>query len=182
MGLSMDAPVYQPGHKQTRIYFRLTNISDSMIKLESGEQYTMLMFEQLNKAPDNPYNGVFQEEFDFKGLAGYTSKYADQIESMDGKIKDLKTLEKRVYENVITILSIFVAIFTLINVNVSLASSAGSGSSFLVFNLGTLGAFSFLALLLNELLNQDSKKNRWLWIVPVMCFVSVILVIWFLGF
>ena len=34
-GLSLDAPVYQPGHK-TRIYFRLTNVSADSIELDKG--------------------------------------------------------------------------------------------------------------------------------------------------
>ena len=40
----------------------------------------MLMFEQLDKAPAEQYNGTYQAEFDFKGLGDYKSAYLEQIQ------------------------------------------------------------------------------------------------------
>lgn len=64
MGLTLDSPLYQPGHK-TRIYFRLMNISQDSITLKAGESYASLHFETLGNAPEKPYNGNFQSEFQF---------------------------------------------------------------------------------------------------------------------
>ena len=176
MGLTLDAPVYQPGHK-TRIFFRLTNVSNDAITLTSGEKYAMLMFEQLHKSPDVPYTGTFEGEFSFKGMADYQSEYADQIKSIDGKIKNLQDLEKSIYGNVITILSIFVAIFTLLNINIDLSNQNNDGAIFLVFNLATLGAISFLAVFLSFLLNKEAKPDKKLWFIPAICFLSILIII-----
>lgn len=181
MGLTMDAPVYQPGHK-TKIFFRLTNVSNSAIVLSSGEKYAMLAFERLDKSPDSPYTGTFEAEFSFKGLANYQSEYADQIKSIKGKIKNLRDLEKSIYGNVITILSVFVAIFTLLNINVELASHAATGIIFLIFNLAVLGAISFLAVFLAFLINKEDKPSKALWLVPTFCFLSLLAVIIILQF
>ena len=56
-GLSLDAPVYQPGHK-TRIYFRLTNVSADSIELDKGEKYATILFYTLSSVPDNPYSVI----------------------------------------------------------------------------------------------------------------------------
>lgn len=72
----------------------MTNVSSNLVYLRKGEKYAMLMFEQLENAPEHPYQGAFRNEFSFQGLADYTSQYADQIKSLDGKINNLKSLEK----------------------------------------------------------------------------------------
>ena len=171
MGLTMDAPVYQPGH-ETNIFFRVTNISDDSIKLKNGEKYAMLSFEQLPQEPDNPYDGQFQNERKYLGLAGYKSRYDDQIEELNEKAQDLKTLEKSIYGNVITILTIFIAIFSILNVNISLAIKAATALHYLVFNLATVGAISFLAALLNEIVFVE-KKSRWIWCIPIVSFTAL---------
>lgn len=174
MGLTMDAPVYQPGHI-TPIYFRLTNISQDVIKLSRGEKYAMIMFEQLDREPEESYNGAFQKELSFDGLAGYKSQYMEQIRSIKGQIDDFKTMEKSVYGNVITILTIFMAIFTILNVNIELTKQAVSGIQFLAYNVTTLGALSFLANLMHEILHRKEKRTHWLWIAPAACFLFALI-------
>ena len=178
MGLTMDAPIYQPGHI-TNIYFRITNISSNIITLSRGEKYVMLIFEQLDNDPDTPYSGAFQKEFSFMGLADYKSAYMEQIQSLDGKVSDIHDIEKRIYTTVITIMTVLIAVFTLLNVNTSLASSTASSIDFIKYNLVTLGAVSFLALLMDELINRQTSKNHKLWWIPAMCFFVVIALIVF---
>lgn len=175
MGLTMDAPVYQPGH-ETFIFFRITNISSDSIRLESGEQYAMLMFNQLDKEPEHPYTGTFQYENNYSGLGSYDSQYADQIKSLDGKVEDIKSLEKSIYSNVVTILTIFIAIFSILNVNISLAINTASAKDFLVYNLANLGAISFLTTLMDEIVHKN-KKTHWMWLIPALCFVVLLLVV-----
>lgn len=171
-GLSLDAPIYQPGHN-TPIRFRLTNISDKSITLDAGEKHAMLLFEQLDTSPEHPYDGTFQKELTWRGMGAYNSQYASKIKEIEDKTKDLHSLEKTLYGNVITILTIFVGIFTLLNVNISMVKEAASAWSFLLFNLSTLGAISFLAALLDTLLNRE-KPRRWLWAIPLILFAILI--------
>lgn len=179
MGLTMDAPVYQPGHVNTHIYFRLTNVSSNEITLKQGEEYATLLFEQLSEAPDSPYSGTFQGELDFKNLADYKSKYLDQIQSIAGKVKDIKSLEKQVYGNVITILTIFIAIFSILNVNIGLIQSAISGWEFLAYNLIVLGAIGFLAALMKEFIPSAESKRFPLWLITLLCFGASVVIFLF---
>ncbi len=173
MGLTIDAPVYQPGHI-TNIYFRATNVSSSIIKMSSNEEYAMLMFEQLDTSPNNPYEGTFQKEFSFKGLADYKSAYADQIQSLDGKVKNVYDIEKRIYSNVVTIMTVLIAVFSILNLNISLTTAASSIGTFIIFNLATLGAVSFLAILMDELINRGNKRSHKLWWIPTICLIITI--------
>lgn len=174
MGLTLDAPVYQPGHK-TRIYFRMTNVSSDSLHISVGDKYAMLLFEQLHDAPDAPYSGTYQDEFDFKGLGEYKSQYLSQIQSLHGKVKDIHDIEKSIYGNVITILTIFVTIFTILNVNIELARAAATVSAFLNFNLAVLGGVSFLSLFLSELSGREKKWSRALWLIPIVCFAAILI-------
>lgn len=176
-GLSLDAPVYQPGHK-TPVRFRLTNVSDKTIVLSAGDQHAMLMFYQLSKAPEHPYNGTFQKELAWSGMGAYNSQYAEQIKEIEDKTKDLKTLEKSLYGNVITILTIFIGIFTLLNINITLVKDAADVLQFVFFNLSTIGAISFLAVLLDSLLNRD-KAHHHLWFLPCGIFLVLIILLFF---
>ena len=178
MGLTMDSPTYQPGHK-TRIYFRLSNVSKNVIELKAGEKYTTIIFEQLNEAPQKPYAGTFSDEYDFKDLADYESAYTKQIHSLDEKFKDLDALEKTIYGNVISVLAVFVAAFTLLNMNITIASASKSVIDFLIYNLSVVGCISALVLLLNGILNKK-KANPLLWLIPIVCLGTLICIAFFI--
>ena len=83
-GFTLDAPVYQPGH-QTRVFFRITNVSGNEIRLSAGEKYATLIFEQLTGVPDHPYAGAFSDEFEFSGLGKYQDIYEKQIRELEKK-------------------------------------------------------------------------------------------------
>ncbi len=172
MGLTLDSPTYQPGHT-TKIYFRLTNISKAIIDLEAGQKYATVIFEQLSEEPDSPYDGAFQKEFSFKGLADYKSEYLHQIQSLEGKVKDIESLEKSIYANALAILAVFVAVFTLLNINISMANASASVIDFLIFNLSTVGGVSALALLLSGILDKR-KYSKSLWWIPGICLVALV--------
>ena len=175
IGLSVEAPMYQPGHT-TPIYFRLTNLGGDIINLNAGDQYATLIFHQLHKPPKNPYNGTFQKEFKFKGLADYTPKYENQIEELQSIEKEIKTTEKNIYGNVMTILTIFIAIFSLINVNIDLAANASDPVMIVLFNLSIVGAVSLFALFIHGLMYKK-KDWQWLWSIPIVCFVAIAVIV-----
>lgn len=176
-GLSLDAPVYQPGHK-TRIYFRVTNFSADAITLYRGESYATILFEELTSTPEHPYEGAFRDEFNFRGLGDYKDIYKRQVREIEKKTDDLKSMESGIYANVLVILSVFVALFTLITTNVSLVASSATVEMYFIFNAILLGCISFLAALLKTFLSSR-RHNLAIWIPSVVCFVVALLLFLF---
>ena len=169
LGLSLDAPVYQPGHK-TRIFFRVMNVSDDRITLQKGESLAMIIFEKLEKKPETLYEGTFSDEDTFRGLAGYSAAFKNQIETIGGRLNEVKDIEQRMYGTVSLLMTVFIGIFTLLNVNVSLAKEAAGAANFVLFNAGTLCALSALMAMTNEMMQKnDKRKIHWLWLIPAVC-------------
>lgn len=168
-GLSLESPVYQPGHK-TRIYFRLTNVSADAVTLYSGEKYATILFSSLSEEPEKKYSGAFRDEFNFRGLGEYRDIYKRQIREIERRTDDLKDMERNLYANVLTILSIFMTLFSLLTINVTLAVNSANVQQYLLFNALLLGGISFLVALVSTIIK--TKKNSWLyWIPTVVCFV-----------
>ena len=172
-GLSLDAPVYQPGHK-TRIYFRLTNVSADSITLESGDRYATILFDQLSAIPDHPYAGAFSDEFQYKGLGDYKDPYKRQVREIEKKTEDIKSIEQSIYGNVLVILTVFVALFSFLTTNISLAASSATLEQYFVFNALLLGCISFLVALMGTIVKP--KKRTWTyWIPAAVCFMVAFL-------
>ena len=168
-GLALDAPVYQPGH-MTKIFFRLLNVSENRITLSQNQEYAMIVFERLEAVPEESYHGAFADEFIYRDLGSYSSAYKQQIQSLDGKLDDVKEIEQRMYGNVTTLLTVFIGIFTLLNININLVKEAASAANFVLFNAGTLCAISFLMALISEMLQKkDKEKAHGLWLAPILC-------------
>ncbi|MCD8083005.1 MAG: hypothetical protein LUE86_05750 [Clostridiales bacterium] len=66
-GLQMESPVYQPGHK-TRVYFRISNLSNNMISLSQADEIASMMFIRLDQSPERTYDGKFQNELNFRNM------------------------------------------------------------------------------------------------------------------
>ena len=177
-GLSLEAPVYQPGHF-TKVFFRLRNVSNSEINLCAGEKYATIIFEQLDGEPDEPYHGTFRDEIDFKGLADYTSIYKDQIKKIEQKKEDLKEMEHSIYANVLVILTVFVALFSFLTTNIGLFSREASTSEFALYNFITLGGISFLVGVLDSIIGSKNGKKWFIWIATIVFFA---IALWLLVF
>lgn len=173
-GLSLEAPVYQPGHF-TKVFFRLRNVSSDEIILSSGEKYATIIFEKLDECPNNPYNGTFQEEVDFKGLADYQDIYRNQTKKIEEKAEDLKNMERSIYSNVLVILTVFVAIFSLMTTNIGLFSRSAEMVDFLICNFTLLGSTSFLVAILQNAIG--SKKGGRIGKIAIGAFAAIFLVI-----
>ena len=143
-GLLLTAPVYYPGH-QTPVFFRITNISASEITLKAGCGLATIMFEPLSEDVQHPYNGTFQQEKQYVGMGSYKDVYQSAMSRASQKIDELKSTERNIYTNVLALLAIFVAVFSVINVNVSLVNAGDPNlTKLVVWNLCTLGAVGFL--------------------------------------
>lgn len=181
-GLSVLSPIYQPGHK-TRVFFRLINLSENEIKLSRDDSYAMIIFEELSCAADRPYNGAFKDEIgNYTGLCGCKKAYEKQINQLDKKAEDVKEIEKSIYANVLAILAVFVAIFSLISTNVKLLEDESTLRSFVGYNLITVGGISFLLTLLrttvlNDLAKKKAAKGFSLWLPTIVVFIAAFIVL-----
>lgn len=67
-GLSLDAPLYFPGHS-TRVFFRVTNVGQDTIVLDCACGIAQLVFERVEGEVEHSYNGAFADEFDYRGVS-----------------------------------------------------------------------------------------------------------------
>ena len=173
-GLSLDAPLYFPGHS-TRIFFRVTNVSADTVSLDSSRGIAQLTFETVDGV-EHPYEGAFSDEMDFSGLASYEDVYGDQVRKLDEKRDEIKGLETRIYGNVMTLFGVFAAIFTFVNVNAGALSSDASPSWVVIVDLMVLGGFAFLAGIMDSVVSRrgNGKPRRWLFILAILAIAASI--------
>lgn len=170
-GLSLESPVYQPGHK-TPVFFRVTNTTASRITLKKGDGLASIMISVLSSDVEIPYSGTFQNESQYKGMGDYHDVYSKSIKNFDKKFEDVKNVEKSIYSNVLAIMAIFVAAFSILNVNVTLCQSAIPIENLVIFNLCTIGAIAFLVAMIHKV--SDKGVNVPLVVISVICFVTAI--------
>lgn len=148
IGLEISAPTYQPGHK-TKIFFRVKNLSDDVITLEYGASVCSVMFYKLDEPVDNPYNGSFSEEMTFSGTGRFHETPIPEVQELDKKIDSIKHIESGIYSTVVTILTVFVSIFSIVNLNASYLPRCETVLDLVAFNLVMLGAvFSLVGLII----------------------------------
>ncbi len=176
-GLSLDGPIFQPGH-QTKVFFRLTNVSADSIRLDIGEKYTTILFEKLSGVPDHPYDGAFSEEFDFTGLGDYREIYKKQMQEIEKKAEDIKSMEQSIYSNVLVILTVFVALFSFLTANVSLSINSATVEDYFICNLLLLGCVSFLVALMKTFVLPGRKYFRY-WIPAIVAFAAAFILFCF---
>ena len=144
-GLTLDAPLYFPGHR-TIVYYRVTNVSTDTIILDSARPIAQIAFERVEKPVDNAYEGTFQDEMEFRGMGRYEDVYRDEIERVKSTADEIKFVERRMYGNVMAIMAILAGIFTLVNVNAQ--AMQADLKTMLTLNLTTVGSFSVLVALI----------------------------------
>jgi deoxycytidine triphosphate deaminase len=176
-GLVINAPVYRPGHN-TKIYISVTNASAKIIEIVSGQSIAAMMIEKLETTPDKPYSGTFQNEIQYKGLGNYKDLWEKHFKKANDKYESVKELEKGIYGTVITLMTIFIAIFSLINFEVGyILKSADNFMDLLLYNLIFVGGASLLICIINCILpNIGTTKKSKLFIVPAACFFVAIIV------
>jgi len=82
-GLTLDAPIYQPGHN-TLLYYRITNVSKSVITLSTDDGTAYAQFFIIDSVPTKTYNGAFQNESDtFFGMSAYSDNYRKEISQVE---------------------------------------------------------------------------------------------------
>lgn len=163
-GLRVDAPYYQPGHT-TYVFLRVQNISQNIIQLKSGINIAQIMFEELCQEPAIPYDqqegAAFQGEENYIGLGNYQKEYESQTKMAIERAKlDLDEMTQKIYGNVLTIMGVLVAIFSLISINYQAFSYSKLTVPFiLVMNLSMALAIVLMLGVVILLVNKAKSKG-----------------------
>lgn len=173
-GLVVNGPHYQPGH-QTYAFLRVSNISKNTITLSKGSKIAQILFEQLTEKPDMPYSAQsgasFQNEEEYKGLGNYKQEYDRQTKrEMEQAKEDIENVSQKIYANVLTLMGILVAVFSLISINYQAFTNAEINMPYiLVMNLSmTLCIVVMLGLILIFINKAKNKKFLWAYIVILL--------------
>lgn len=165
-GLFVSGPRYFPGHK-TRVFLRVKNISSNIIDIESGDNIAQLFFEDLSGVPDKPYNkqegASFNDEDVYRGFGNYKDEFDSRIEKIQEEDDKLRDHENHIYANILTLMGIFVSIFSLIMVNFSNISRLSKASLLrLNFSLGfVIAVFMGLIFLFINAGSISKGKSKW---------------------
>ena len=184
IGLKVDGPQYIPCHK-TFCFLRVQNISDSVITLTNGFNIAQILFEQLSEVPEQTYDkqnsASFKDEKDFIGIGRYQPEYNKIIKKFNDTKEDIESLKDKIYGNVLTIMGIFVSIFTLISVNIqSFAKETISKSLIATINLSLLSCIAVLLGFTIIIINKG--KKLWFTITYLAVIIALIVTTIILAF
>lgn len=182
LGLTVDGPKYFPGH-QTVLFLRVENISANVVELSKGMEIAQMFYEQLSEIPEAGYgqrqNVSFQNETEYREFGNYQKEYESRIQEIEKASQKLEDTETRIYGNILTLMGIFVAVFSLIFVNMDFAGSgAFTVGGLLVINV-SLGLILtlFLGLILLFFNKIEIRKYKTiLWILSVV-FIGLLIIL-----
>ncbi len=157
-GLQIEAPVYQPGH-HTKIFIRVTNISGNVFHLKEGDSIAAIMFEKIS-SPVDSYSGRYVSEFDYRGVPSYPTDTLPQYYQLEEKIKDINTLEESILNKVLTIMTVIISLFTLININLKLIND--DVWHMISYNFITVGTISCLIGFISIIMKRSNKNTNFL--------------------
>lgn len=158
-GLSCESPVYYPGHN-TRLFTRISNMSDDIILLSKNDSVVSIMYYKLDSNSSAPYHGRFQDQFEFSDVSSFESTKLPELKKIEKKVKDLEGMEKGIYATIITVMTIFTGLFSLINLNINILQNDITASYLLLYNFMTLTAISFMASMIYMVIGDNKKKSK----------------------
>lgn len=177
-GLWVSGPHYFPGHT-TYMFLRVKNISQNIITLGQGQKIAQIFFEELTDTPAKTYDkqedASFNDESSYRGFGKYESVYDSEIKRVQKEKDSLEKLQGRLYANILTLMGIFVSIFSLIMVNFSQLGSAALSKKTLLtinFSLGFVIAV-FMGLIFLFINKGDIKKKSMI----IWCIMIAILIV-----
>ncbi len=167
-GLMVDGPHYQPGHV-TYAFMRVRNISSKIIKLSKGMKIAQMIFEELKEVPDVPYsaqkNASFQNEKKYVGLGNYQAEYDKQTRK---NVEKVETMSQTIYANVLTIMGIVVAIFSLLTINAQAFANATIDFKYIIAMNLTLALCIVLMMGIILIFINKAESKRFLWIYGIV--------------
>lgn len=166
LGLSITAPVYNPGH-ETPIYLRVENVSGKIIELKEDMAIGQMLFEKLSTEPEIPYSKKNEASFNNENVYRGLGKYKDVLEKQTKKVQkvkdDLENKESSIYANILTMMGIFVSIFSMITINFSSINNHNFDKNYILTMNISLGIVItlFLGLILIFLKKKENKCLIW---------------------
>lgn len=182
LGLTITSPVYNPGHS-TPIYIRVENISGNDIILKKGMTIAQMIFEELSKVPDTTYDNKkdasYNDEDTYRGLGKYSGFLEKQIKRVQTVTDNLEKKETSIYTNILTMMGIFVSIFSMIVINFSAINQANFNRDFiLTINISLCIVITvFIGLILIFLNKFKSKLFNILYIIVLVILIIILLCI-----
>ena len=156
-GLEVLTAPYQPGI-HSRIFIKVTNTSNKIITLNQDDNIAQIYFNKIEGQVTQPYDGDFNQEDEYKGLASYTSTYQAQQQLIQEKTKNLEHIETKLYGVVAALMAIFVAIISIITSNK--ASLSNSIINILTNNLMIMGSIGFLFGIISLFIPKEFTSLR----------------------
>lgn len=184
LGLKVDAPLYHPGHR-TFGFLRVQNLTGNAIQLNKGFKIAQIFFEELKDVPNKPYNkqpaASFNEEDDYKGYGNYSSLYNSLIKGMEKSKSELDNMKSTIYANVLTLMGIMVAIFSLVSVNFSNAITNSISLKQLALVNITL-TLCIVVLLGSVVFIVNHSRKNWFTLVYSLIIVALAIAVTFIVF
>lgn len=179
LGLTITAPVYHPGHT-TPIYLRVENVSGNEITIDKDMSIAQMMFEKLFDVPEQTYNqktnASFNDEEQYRGLGKYSEVLEKKRHKIEKERENLENKEASIYANILTMMGIFVSIFSLITVNFSSINESNFNKDFILTMNLSLGIVItlFMGLIL-FFINKYKNKNAVYIFIGILCALIVLL-------
>lgn len=168
-GLVVDAPVYLPGH-HTKMFIRVHNISQDDIVLAKEHSIASIMFDELSESI-NKYSGKYTDEFDYRGIGSFARDIPQPVR-IDKKMQNIENIEKSIYEKVVTVLTIFVGVFSIINLNINFLNRDVTYILMIIYNLMTIGSIGMMIGFIGFIINHKRKVP---WIISIFSLVLIII-------
>lgn len=165
MGLWVSGPHYFPGHK-TFMFLRVKNLSANPITIKKGEGIAQIFFEEMKEVPEVPYDkkkdASFNDETEYRGLGRYTDEYSQRIANITSEKAALENTQGRMYANILTLMGLFVSIFSLIMVNFSQINSGNAMDkrTILTINLSLGFVIALFLGLIFLVINKAEKRYQ----------------------
>ena len=153
LGLKVDGP-----------YLRVQNLSDQVITLERGRKIAQIYFEELKETPERGYdqqaNASFNNEDKYRGFGKYDAEYRQNIKSFDKIKHDIENMSAKIYGNVLTLMGIIVAIFSLLSINYQAFTHADLTVNYIIaMNLSLTFCIAVMLGMVLFLVNGWGKKG-----------------------
>lgn len=181
-GLTVTAPVYNPGHT-TPVYLRVENVSGNNVTIEQDMAIAQMLFEKLSDVPEKTYdqkqNASFNDEEQYRGLGNYSEALEKKRHKIEKERENLENKESTIYANILTMMGIFVSIFSLITVNFSSINESNFSKDFILTMNLSLGIVItlFMGLILFFL---NKNKNKYAVYIFIAILILLILLLLFI--
>ena len=176
-GLCVAGPHYFPGH-QTYLFLRVQNISSGTIKIKEKDEIAQIFFEQLGEKPEKSYEyqnrASFNYEEEYRGLGKYKDEYEERLGKIDDAGKKLDERISNLYANILTIMGLFVSVFSLISVNFTSVSSGNMTKEVIVPMNISLGIV--ISLFVGLILIFINKANNKLFLIGYIILMLLLIV------